>query len=294
MRGAESIPRAAGRPGELMRHTIRPMPEGDTIFRTAAALRAVLVGRRITRAATRPRPRTPRPPDVTSLVGSEVTDVRSVGKHLLITLGDGRVLHSHLGMTGSWHRYAVGAPWQRPERQASVILETPDSVAVCFSPAQLTLFGDASEAQRMLGGLGPDLLDEASDGGRAATRLRATTAATVGEALLDQRVMAGIGNVYRSEVLFLCAVHPTTPVAALDDERVAALVDAGRRLLRANTGGGRRSTLANGRNGLWVYGRAGRPCRRCGTLVRSARLGESARLVYWCPACQPEVRRRSG
>lgn len=285
------------------------MPEGDTIFRTAAALRAVLVGRSISAARAPARPRTPRPPRLDHLAGNEVRDVRAVGKHLLISFAGGETLRTHLGMSGSWHWYPTGATWQRPERRASVVLETPDAVAVCFDARQLELLPAGAEARDpVLRALGPDLLGEAFDHGEGVARLRAVGRATIGEALLDQRAVAGIGNVYRSEILFVEGIHPRTAVAQLTDEELGRLLTAARRLLRANAAGGPRSTLPGRNRGLWTYGRAGRPCRRCGTRIASARLGEQARWVYWCLRCQPEraaspaaagqtgaaVRRRSG
>lgn len=266
------------------------MPEGDTIFRTAEVLRAALLGRRITRAVARPRPGMRRVPDLSRLIGASVVDVRAQGKHLLIGFSDGHTLRSHLRMSGSWHRYRPGEPWRRPERQASAILETPESVAVAFNTPVIELLTEADlRRSRPLLDLGPDLLADAPDLDEALRRLRDRDREQLGNALLDQRAVAGIGNVIKSEACFLELADPWAPVALYDDTELGAVLRTARRILQANTRGGARVTT--GRRGpgqnLWVYGRAGRPCRRCGTPVEVRRQGDLARQTYWCPRCQP-------
>jgi endonuclease VIII len=277
------------------------MPEGDTIVRTAEVLRAALVGRRITAARAQARPGLRRVPDLGRLVGATVTTVEPRGKHLLIGFDNGLTLRSHLRMTGSWHRYAPGQRWRRPSFAASAILETPDSVAVAFDTPVVELLTDADlRRSRPLNELGPDLLASDFDADEAVRRLRERDGEQLANAVLDQRAVAGIGNVYKSEVCFLERLDPWAPVAAIGDEELTAALRTARRLLQANVRGGARVTTGSPvrGQGLWVYGRAGRPCRRCGTRIDVARQGDLARLTYWCPRCQPRrdpaVRPRSG
>lgn len=261
------------------------MPEGDTIFRTAAVLREALAGRVVTRARAQARPGLRRVPDLSRLEGRRVERVEARGKHLLIGFEGGLTLRTHLRMSGAWHRYAPGEAWRRPARQASAVVETAESVAVCFNAPVVELLDDRQLARHApLTGLGPDLLGRTFDTDAALARLRDRDAVPLGEALLDQRAVAGIGNVYKSELAFLAGRDPWAPVRDLDDEELRGLLAGARRLLAANVRGGARSTRPGG--GLWVYGRAGRPCRRCGTLIRVRRQGELGRLTYWCPRCQ--------
>jgi endonuclease-8 len=265
------------------------MPEGDTIFRSAAVLRAVLIGRTVTAARAQAQPGMRRVPDLDRLVGSSVTRVESRGKHLLIGFDTGLTLRTHLRMSGSWHRYRPGETWRLPRRQASVVLETADSVAVCFNaPTVELLTGRELVRHPTLAALGPDLLARDFDADAALERLRERSGAELGEALLDQRTIAGMGNVYKSEVCFIERLSPWRPVAELDDPSLARLLATARRLLRANVGGGARVTTegTRGAGRLWVYGRAGRPCRRCGRLIEARRQGELPRTTYWCPGCQ--------
>jgi endonuclease-8 len=266
------------------------MPEGDTIFRTAEVLRAALVGRRITNARSQPRPGLRRVPDLSTLIGATVTTVEARGKHLLFGFDNGLTLRSHLRMRGSWHRYRPGEPWHRPARQASAILETAEAVAVAFNTPVVELLTDADlRRSRALATLGPDLLGAELDADEAVRRLRERDREQLGNALLDQRAVAGIGNVYKSEVAFLEGLDPWGPVAEFDDAELVAALRTARRLLQANTRGGARVTTGSGARseGLWVYGRAGRPCRRCGTLIQLRRQGDLARQTFWCPRCQP-------
>ena len=266
------------------------MPERDTIARTAAVLREALVGRRVTAARAQPRPGIPRVPRMEQVIGTRVERVESRGKHLLIGFDNGMTLRTHLRMTGSWHRYRPDEPWRRPEREATVILETPEATAVCFNAPTAELLTPTELTRHFrLNALGPDLLATDFEPDVAVARLRARPAAEIANALLDQEALAGIGNVYKSEVLFLERTNPWTDVSALPDERLHAIVATVRRLMRANLRGGTRVTTGRRQPGagLWVYGRAGRPCRRCGTLIRAARQGELARTTYWCPRCQP-------
>ena len=266
------------------------MPEGNTIYRTATVLRAALLGRTIVAARARPGPGLVHVPRLEGLVGATVTAVESRGKHLLIRFSNRLTLRTHLRMRGSWHRYAPGERWERPVNQASVVLETAQAVAVCFNAPTAELLTDSEMARaEALRALGPDLLAPDFDAEEAVRRLRQLGDHEIGEALLEQRAVAGIGNVHKSETLFLERVNPFTPVRRLADETLGALLATARRLLGANLGGGRRVTTGVARPGqsLWVYGRAGRPCRRCGSLVRTARQGDLGRTTYWCERCQP-------
>jgi endonuclease-8 len=266
------------------------MPEGDTIFRTAEVLRTALVGRRITAARAQPRPGLRHVPDLSRLVGATVTSVEPRGKHLLIGFDNGLTLRSHLRMSGSWHRYRAGEAWRRPSRQASAILETPESVAVAFNTPVVELLTDADLRRSVpLTTLGPDLLGRTFDADEALHRLRERSTDELGNALLDQRAVAGIGNVVKSEVAFLERLDPWAPVRWFTNDELRSALATARRVLQANTRGGARVTTGNPRRGqgLWVYGRAGRPCRRCGTPIRMERQGDLARLTYWCPRCQP-------
>jgi endonuclease-8 len=255
------------------------MPEGDTIHRTAATLRSVLEGRDLERFEA-PRVRG-RPP----AAGARIEAVEARGKHLLIRFGDGAVLHSHMRMTGSWHTYRTGEPWRRHASRARVVIETGSSVAVCFDAPVIELLDERGLARHpQLAALGPDLCVPDPDVDEALRRMDTLDTATpVGVALLDQRVASGVGNVYRSEVLWASRVDPFRPVASLDPDVRRTLFVTAARMLRANLGGGRRETVPGG---LAVYDRAGRPCRRCGATIRTRRLGEQARSVWWCPGCQ--------
>jgi endonuclease VIII len=266
------------------------MPEGDTIYRIAEVLRRTLLGATITSAYAQPRPGLRRVPNLERVVGSLVTSVEARGKHLLIGFDNGLTLRTHLRMRGAWHRYRVGEPWSRPASQASAVLKTPTAVAVCFDAPEVELMTDAEVARHpQLTALGPDLLSRAFEPDEAVRRLAADGQRPVGEALLDQRLMAGVGNVYKSEICFIERVNPWRAIGELDEPAVGGIVATAHRLLGANIGGGARVTTGQRRGGreLWVYGRAGRPCRRCGTLIEGRRQGEQARMTYWCPRCQP-------
>jgi endonuclease-8 len=269
------------------------MPEGDTVFRTAAGLRPYLVGRRVDDA----RANGPGPvPQVRRIVGREIASVDALGKNLLIRFDNGLELRTHLRMKGTWHRYRPGERWRLPPSRARLVLEVPGAVAVCFDAPVVELLEQRAEiVHEPLAGLGPDLLASDFDAAEALRRLRdpSRRVMTIGEALLDQRALAGIGNVYRSEILWIERVSPFTTVAELDDQTLERLVATARRLLLANASGGRgfeRVTTAGDRGApgpLYVYRRTGRPCRRCRTPIASTRLGrELPRSVYWCPACQ--------
>jgi endonuclease-8 len=264
------------------------MPEGDTIAQSARTLAGVLVGRTV-RAIRSPVPGVEARARALGVVGSQVAAVEPRGKHLLVCFSTGAVLRTHLRMTGAWHLYRVGSPWQKPARLARVVVEAGDVAAVCFSAPEVELLS-ADEAARHAGleRLGPDVLGVAFDEHEALARLRAAGERSIADALLDQAIVAGIGNVYKSEVLFLERVSPFAAVASLDDETLRRLLRTARRQMQRNVGSGRRRTTDDGHGGaLWVYRRGGRPCARCGTPIQRTLHGQHARSTYWCPRCQP-------
>jgi len=285
------------------------MPEGDTIFRAARTLHRALAGHVVTRFDTAYAPLA-RVHDDTPITGRTIEGVEAHGKHMVmrfsgdVTLSDaGRVggvwrgplaLRTHMRMHGSWHIYRPGERWQRPPREMRVLVGTADFVAIGFNvpDAEFEKTVDIG-TDDAIGRLGPDLLRADFDADEALRRLRERAGVPIAEALLDQRALAGVGNVFKSEVLFEGGVHPQTPVSALSDDRLRALIDIARRQLGANVGEatprfGRRTTGRMAVNeGLWVYSRGGRPCRRCGALIAFAKQGLGARPTYWCPTCQP-------
>lgn len=251
------------------------MPEGDTIWRTAEKLRAALQDKQITVA---------RPDLLKRFVGRTVTDVKPVGKHLLIRFDNGLAIHSHMRMQGAWHVYGRSERWRRPAWQVKALLETNDTVAVCFGAPVLELVKDE---QTRTGHLGPDILKDEWDVAEVVRRARSGPPSTAGDILLDQRVTAGIGNVYRCEALWQCRVHPWTPTHDLQDGELAALFDTARHAMRANLNGRDFERRFPGYGKGAVHGRGGRPCPRCGARIQVRAQGEHARLTYWCPACQP-------
>jgi endonuclease VIII len=256
------------------------VPEGDTLFRVAARLRPALVGVDL-RGFRAPRLTGPRP-----VPGHPILGVDAMGKHLLVRFGQPAgtlVLRTHLRMTGSWHLYRTGDRWQRPARQAVVVIDVDGWTAVCSNAPVVETTWEGRPAPA-LAVLGPDLCRPDADLDEVLRRLdeRSVPADEIAPLLLDQRVAAGIGNVYKSEALFACGVDPWTPVGALDAGARRRLWSTAAVLLRANLGTvGPRRTVPGG---LAVYGRARRPCRTCGTTV--ARAEQAGRSTYWCPSCQ--------
>ena len=257
------------------------MPEGDTVYRTATHLNAALVGGELIRCDIRV------PAFATvDLTGDIIEGVVSRGKHLMIRVGD-HSIHSHLKMEGSWHLYRHGTKWRRPEWQARAILATAEWIAVGFQLGTLDVLGRGDEAS-VIGHLGPDLLGPDWNADEALSRLTAVPNRAIGLALLDQRVMAGLGNVYRNELCFLSGALPTRPVGEIDNP--VKLVALAHRLIVANKDRVDRTTTGVLRGETdWVYRRAGKPCLRCGTRIEHGKIGETAlqlRDIYWCPRCQ--------
>jgi endonuclease VIII len=277
------------------------MPEGDTIYRAARTLHAALAGQVVTRFESglaqlaefhRDEP----------IVGRTVEDVIAIGKHLLLTLSGGMVLRTHMRMNGSWHIYRPGERWQMSPRAMRILIETADWVAVAFNVYVAEFVrADQLNRHRPLATLGPDLLGD-FDAAQALARVRQRGSRPVHEVLLDQQVMAGIGNVYKSEILFLSHLHPDTLASRVNDQEWQALMALAQQLFKANVDetsgpgietyrGLRRTTgRMNAEERLWVYGRGGQPCRKCGTRIVSRKDGDDARLTYWCPRCQPARR----
>jgi endonuclease-8 len=273
------------------------MPEGDTIFRAARTLHRALAGHPVVEF-TSMFPALNRVHDDAPLTGRTVERVRSAGKHLLMEFSGGLVLRTHMRMNGSWHIYRHGERWQRPRRDMRIIVSTDTFDAIGFNiPDAEIIRAAAIDRHDELRKLGPDLLADDFDESEAVRRIRARADAAIADVLLNQRVLAGIGNVYKSEVLFACRVSPFAPVADLTDAQIELLVSTARRFLRTNVSetlplmttyvGYRKTTRRDDpKERLWVYGRARLPCRRCGTPISISKKGKDARLTYWCSRCQ--------
>ncbi|MFF1488356.1 Fpg/Nei family DNA glycosylase [Streptomyces sp. NPDC058319] len=259
------------------------MPEGDTVWQAAKRLHDALAGQVLVRSDFRvPRYAT------ADLSGRTVLDTIARGKHLLTRFEGGLTLHSHLRMEGAWKVFGGGERWKGgPGHQIRVVLATAERSAVGYRLPVLELLR-STEEDRVVGHLGPDLLGPDWDPELALSHLLADPARPLGEALLDQRNLAGIGNVYKSELCFLLGVTPWLPVGALPADRAAKLPALARRLLEANRERVVRQTTGLRGQDLFVYGRAPRPCLRCGTSVRVADQGDGSqeRPTYWCPSCQ--------
>lgn len=274
------------------------MPEGDTIFRAARTLQQALAGKRVVRFESM-FPQLTRVHDDEPITGRTVEAVRSAGKHLLMEFSGGLLLRTHMRMNGSWHIYRPGETWQRPRRAMRILVATEEFVAVGFDiPVAEIIKAKDLRRHEELRQLGPDLLGDAFDPAEAARRIRDRGSNEIADALLNQRVLAGIGNVYKSEVLFACGVSPFATVDQVTDDEVSCLVATARRFLTANvtdnlspmttyTGFRRTTRRADPKERLWVYGRVGDPCRKCGTAISIRAQGRDARLTYWCSRCQP-------
>jgi endonuclease-8 len=286
------------------------VPEGDAIFRTARTLNRALAGHEVVRFES-VLPALTRIHEDTPITGRTVESVTAAGKHLLIRFsalrqaqgaprllsGGNLVLRTHMRMNGSWHIYRSGERWQRPRRDMRVVVVTQDFEAVGFNvPVAEFLKPAAMRRHDDLRLLGPDLLGETFDVAEAVRRFREHGALQIADALLNQRIVAGAGNIYKSEMLFLCGISPFARVEEVNDETLRQLLTTTRTHLIANVAhpnggittyhGYRRDGGRDGSERRYVYGRARTPCRKCGTPVRVRVQGLHARLTYWCPACQ--------
>jgi endonuclease VIII len=273
------------------------MPEGDTIFRAARTLNRALAGRLAARFES-VLPALNRIDADHPIAGRTIESVASRGKHLLMTFSGDLVLHTHMRMNGSWHLYRPGERWQRPARDMRIVVATAEIVAVGFN-IPLAEFLSARDVARhpQLTALGPDLTDPRLDRHELLRRIRAAGAEPIGDVLLNQRVLSGIGNVLKSEILFVSGINPFTRVSDLGDDELERLIGVAQRLMAMNIGEGARTmNAATGRRTrdsldpgqkLWVYSRGGKPCRKCGARIEAKKTGLDARLTYWCPRCQP-------
>jgi endonuclease VIII len=251
------------------------MAEGDTILRAARRLEAALGGRELAVVARSGPARAAR---VGRLDGCRLERVESRGKHLLLHFGD-LILHSHLGMSGSWHVYGRGARWRKPRSAAWMILSSEKTDAVQFGGPTLRLL-TTTQLRRdpVLSRLGPDVLAQQFDVGEASARFRAVPERELGEALLDQHLIAGIGNIFKSEACFSVGLNPWRRIDGLGPGEIRRVLGAARRLMR--------ESVETGRGDYAVYRRAGRTCPKCGTPIAAHGQGEANRRTYWCPRCQ--------
>jgi endonuclease-8 len=275
------------------------MPEGDTIFRAARSLHKVLAGHVVTRFETA-YAHLDRVNVDTPIAGRTVEKCESAGKHLLITFSGDLILRTHMRMNGSWHLYRHGEKWWRGPQAMRVRIDTADWVAVAFNvPVAEFVTPRQLETRDPVAQLGPDLLGEKFDRDEAIRRIIASGARPIAMTLLDQRIVAGIGNIYKSEVLFLSGVHPEVSSSAVPLPILEAMMDTARRLLLDNVVEGTSPRIQTYRNlrqlnpasehdeSLWVYGRRDKPCRKCKTPIEMKKMGVEARSTYWCPNCQP-------
>lgn len=275
------------------------MPEGDTIFRAARTLHQALAGKTITHFET-VLPALERVHIDEVVTGRTIESVTARGKWMLVALSGDLILLTHMLMSGSWHIYRHGEVWKRSRYHMRIVLETTDYVAVGFNVPVAEFHTAASLARRQgFNSLGQDVLAPDFSEAEAVNQLRSRPDLYVGEALLRQSLLAGIGNVYKSEVAFACRVHPFRMVETLNESELLCLVRTARKYLKANvaetsgdkivtyTGLRRTTGRSDPSERLWVYGRRGEPCRKCGTTIESRKQGEGARTTFWCPNCQP-------
>lgn len=253
------------------------MPEGDTLHRAAKTLHLALAGKRVVgfeseiatvRTAAQNKP----------LVGETVVGVSAVGKHLLMELSNGVTLRTHMRMNGSWHIYRRGERWKRPRSSMRIVLQTEDLEAVAFDVPAAELVTAKQLARGDVGKLGPDVLGETFDVDAAIARLRALGPQPIGELLLNQRVAAGIGNIWKSESLYRCGVRPDRRGPDVSDAELREIFAAARKLMSASVRGSRPR--------FEVYEREGEPCRKCDTPIAYFKQGLGARATYFCPSCQ--------
>jgi endonuclease-8 len=276
------------------------VPEGDTIFRTARALGRALTAKPITGFRST-YPLLTRFDDDTPLKGQTVEHVESRGKWLLIHFSGGGTLATHMLMSGSWHIYRPGERWQQPRANMRIVLENSEYVAVGFRVPVAKMLKPQELARALrIPAASIDVLSGKFETAEVSRRLLAHGDEEIGDVLLHQEAIAGVGNVFKSEICFVTAINPFRKVAALSREQIEALIDAAQKLVKANVledsgdtivtyGGRKRRTTHESDPGasLWVYGRDGEPCRQCGERIRRRIQGPDARVTFWCSRCQP-------
>ena len=263
------------------------MPEGDTIHRAARTLHTALAGRVITRFET-VFPQLARVDEDAPLAGRTVETVEAAGKNLLMHFSGDLHLRTHMRMHGSWHIYKPGERWRMRRDAMRIAIETDAWVAVAFNVPVAEFYDERQEDLRRIG---PDFIAPHFDAEEAMRRIRARADLEIAEALLNQRVVAGIGNEYKSELLFITKINPFTRVADLTDEQLRSIINTARKLMVANVekrSSSRVTTFSlDARENQYVFSRGNKPCRRCGTPIAYAKQGKDVRGTYWCPRCQP-------
>lgn len=276
------------------------MPEGDTVFRTARSMGRALVGKPITGFRSN-YPLLTRFHDDTPITGQTVEGVEARGKWLLIHFSGGATLVTHMLMNGSWHLYRRGERWRRPARDMRIVIENSEYQAIAFTvPVARIYTAQALAREKRIPPAASDVLSDDFDPVGAVARVRSCAGEEIGDVLLHQQVLAGVGNVFKSEICFVEGINPFCLVAGLSDEQVTALIRTGQKLVSGNVledsgnmivtyrGQQRRTTHnTSPQESLWVYGRSGSPCRRCGTAIRRRLQGPDARVTFWCMTCQP-------
>jgi endonuclease-8 len=274
------------------------MPEGDTINRAARTLNRAIGGKVVTRFETM-LPKLGRVDEDRPLAGRTVEKVEAHGKWMLMHFSGGLILLTHMLMSGSWHIYRPGEAWKSSPRDMRIIIETSDMIAVAFRVPVAEFHTEESLRRRQgLNRLGPDVLGQGFDPEKALESLRSRPEMELAEAVLNQSVLAGPGNVFKSEICFACRLHPFRTISSLNEEELRRIVETAQRYMTANItetsgdkivtySGFRRTTgRADPYARLWVYGRAGEACRQCGTAIEVKRQGLNARKTYYCPSCQ--------
>ena len=277
------------------------MPEGDAIFRTARALHDALAGKQVTGFDTGYAHLEQEEHDL-QLVGRTIERCEAAGKHCLIFFSGDVILRTHMRMSGAWHLYRPGEKWRGHKNEMRVRIDTADWVAVAFKvPVAEFLTARQLQTTSPVAALGPDLLKPDFDRDEAIRRIVASGDRTIAMTLLDQRVVAGIGNVYKSETLFVAGVNPYTPSKDVPIADLERILETGRHLLEDNVREGAAPEIRTRRtlkvfdrgsdysDHTWVYGRRGKPCRKCGTPIEMQKDGLEARPTFWCPSCQPKT-----
>lgn len=266
------------------------MPEGDTIHRAARTLHAALAGQVVTRFET-VLAQLARVDEDAPIAGRVVESVEAAGKNLLVHFSGDLHLRTHMRMNGSWHIYRSGERWRRPRSEMRIAIETAEWVAVAFNVPVADFYDTRGLArQEDLRRIGPDFISDAFDLDEARRRIRERADSAIAEVLLNQRVVSGIGNEFKSEILFMARVSPFTLVRDVSDEQLDAILRTARKVMRANVAKRSAARTTNfsldPRQTQYVYARGGKPCRRCGTAIQFAKQGTDARGTYWCPGCQ--------